>query len=118
MQLQEIFNKVKEHLLKQKTRSCIPWSHGLNCAYKSRDGLQCAIGVLITPESYALYPLEHKSLLNSAVKRALALSGIEVERPEVMQLLVDLAIVHDNRQPEHWEFELEKVRLKHNLSEE
>lgn len=118
MQLQEIYNKVKTHLLKQKSRSCITWSHGLNCAYKSKDGLQCAIGVLITPEAYALYPLEHKSLLNSAVKRALSLSGVPVDNPEVQQLLTDLSFVHDNRQPEHWEFDLEKVRLKHNLNEE
>lgn len=48
MNRQEVFDKVASHLLAQNDRS----SNGMHCQYRGRDGLKCAIGVLIPDEMY------------------------------------------------------------------
>ena len=46
---QEIFDRVVEHLAQQKKRSMYDKD---TCAYRSEDGLKCAIGALIPDEYY------------------------------------------------------------------
>jgi hypothetical protein len=53
MDRQEIFDKVKAHLLEQGCRSVDPPVHGAAwCKYRGPRGLKCAIGALIPDEVY------------------------------------------------------------------
>jgi hypothetical protein len=103
--LQEIFDIVAEHLMKQgmpAVRDDVPdWrkpSGASPCAYRSPDGLRCAVGVFIPDELYTP-DLEGESSLH-----ALAACGLisEDERRDYifhyksrLHLLVKLQLVHD-----------------------
>ena len=85
MNPQEIYNKIKQHLLSQNERSItiVPSIHddeGYDvCAYRSDDGnLKCAVGALITDDAYSK-ELEDKSWYNPVVAKALVESGVKVE---------------------------------------
>lgn len=45
---QEVFDKVKKHLLKQNSKAM----DGDNCVYRSPNGSQCAIGCMIPDDQY------------------------------------------------------------------
>ena len=47
---QEIYNKVRKHLLTQMKQCRAP--HSTQCRYRGDDGLTCAIGCLIPLEAY------------------------------------------------------------------
>ena len=85
MNPQEIYNKIKQHLLSQNERSItrVPSIHDDEehdiCAYRSDDGnLKCAVGALITDDAYSK-ELEYKPWYNPVVAKALVESGVEVE---------------------------------------
>lgn len=56
--LQEIYNTVRDHLLKQNKKSLGNYIVGLDdnvsngCVYRSYDGLKCAAGCLIPDSKY------------------------------------------------------------------
>lgn len=50
--LQEVFDRVSKHLLKQKVKSVIKGQIKDTCLYRSPDGLKCAAGILIPDEEY------------------------------------------------------------------
>ncbi len=52
MTRQEIYNKVKAHLLTQNQQSMRTFEYGDGCAYRSENGLSCAIGCLIPDDLY------------------------------------------------------------------
>ncbi len=49
---QQVFDKVADHLARQKEQSRItkPTLHGFICAYRGDDGKKCAVGALIPDE--------------------------------------------------------------------
>lgn len=113
MQLQEIFNKVKTHLLSQGKRSIIPWSHGINSAYYGSDGCKCSIGCLIQPEFYSP-ALEGYAVSRDWVIEALESSGIDVKSlPN--RFLWDLQTLHDSTEPCEWEEGLKKIAKNYRL---
>jgi len=100
MNKQEIFDKVKEHLLKQDACS----ETDDDCAYRGKDGLKCAIGILI-PDS-----LYEKSMESSSIKGVLdcypdVKDYIDPDG-ENIELLTDLQVIHDNGYPCEWEEKL------------
>jgi len=46
---QEIYTKVRKHLLTQKERAA---ENGYSCRYRTEEGLTCAVGCLIPEELY------------------------------------------------------------------
>ena len=102
----DVFNYVKEHLLKQNERSVDPWS--LQCQYLSQkeDGkvLMCAIGCLIDNEWYS-EKIENLSASNEDVKRAVACSIPNWTVNDIM--LNELQHIHDEYEPDQWSLKLE-----------
>jgi hypothetical protein len=84
--MQEVFNKVWNHLKAQNAQSidldADPDEEGWKpCMYHNPQGLKCAVGCLITDEAYAKWGdhIEGLGSLNSEVLRALSESGVDVD---------------------------------------
>ena len=116
MNLQGLFDKVAQHLLKQKTKSMQDRAF----AYRGEEGRMCAVGCLIKDEFYRP-SLEGKIILcNGAVQHAVQQSLDGEADSSVMttagtltqqarHLLDDLQIVHDQRLTHHWKEELARL---------
>jgi hypothetical protein len=61
---QVVFDKVAAHLLSQGEKSLRP---GVGCAYKTDDGLKCAVGCLIEPQHYKV-SIEGESIVSPKVQ--------------------------------------------------
>lgn len=106
---QGIFNTVKTHLLTQGVKSI---KESRVCQYRMPDGRKCAAGVLITDEEYSPV-MEGQlfiTLLNSGEWRSL--ERFEPHR----ELINELQSVHDNHTPVEWEYALQCVALKFDLT--
>lgn len=110
MNKQEIFNKVRDHLLSQNARSAV---YGRNL-YRGPDGLMCAIGCLVEDSHYTP-EMERYTPDGLHVMDALIKSGIP---EEVIHsgLLYDLQLLHDTLDPEDWSLELRWIARDHGLS--
>jgi hypothetical protein len=102
---QEIFNKVKKHLLTQARPSLRQTlANAVECAYRGDDGTKCAVGCLITDEAYAMYGAEIEgcsvSVINTLNNRkslmlaALQMSNIPTDSA-TLRFLTALQQVHD-----------------------
>lgn len=87
--LQEIFDKVAIHLIKQNKRSELNGS----CAYRGENGLMCAAGILIPDEEY-------KPKFEKQTWRNLTLTG-EVEN-KFSNEIRRLQIIHDDTYYKNW----------------
>ena|SRR5271166_1739270 len=108
--VQEVFDKVAAHLLTQKQKSTFPKSG--TCAYRGRDGLKCAIGVLINDAVYDA-SIERFDVMRPEIIKALALSGVNVD----VQMLADLQLTHDTYDVCDWRGALRGIAVKHGLSQ-
>lgn len=107
--LQDIFNTVATHLLKQGRRS---EDNTGACLY--RDGPRmCAVGVLIADEHYH-ETLEYQGVATTAVMTSLERSGWPCTE-EAEGLYCKLQCVHDNVMPRNWREELASVAKIYNL---
>ena len=113
----DVFNYVKEHLLKQNERSVDPWS--LQCQYLSQkeDGkvLMCAVGCLIDNEWYS-EKIENLSASNEDVKRAVA--GSIPSWKVNSDMLGELQNIHDEYEPDSWSLRLEYLESYFNEDNE
>lgn len=108
MNMQEVHNKIKAHLLAQGCASVLPSD---TCAYRGAGGRMCAVGCLITDEAYAKrnvspeqmaieeldWPnrLEGQAAYNSEVREALGDSGVFVQNNFEEGLLQKWQGAHD-----------------------
>lgn len=109
--LQELFDRVADHLLKQGERSCVDEvAHGdelpkPQCRYRGPNGLKCAVGALITDEAYSP-DIEGGAANRGDVRDALLASGVRLDNYEedgdVIALLAGVQYVHDGREPDQW----------------
>ena len=106
MDAQEIFDTVRDHLLQQGKKSllsiasCPRPPRYQACAYRSPDGLKCAVGCLISDEEYSPY-MEKKTV------KYLEAVGLMPERLRgEIRLLELLQHIHDFSSPEKWETKL------------
>lgn len=93
--LQEIFDKIASHLIKQNQRSyCDKMS---NCVYRGPNGLKCAAGILIPDEEY-------KPEFEKQTWRNLVSDGFVQNKftSEIRQL----QIIHDTKSCKDWYKEL------------
>ena len=122
MKMLEVFNKVEAHLLAQGEKSMSGYL-GLSdvCAYRGEGGRKCAIGCLIKDEFYHK-DLEglgmwgdklHMRATQKPLEDALTASGITNITNTQAHMLNDLQYLHDTVEPEHWEQEIQKLRVEY-----
>lgn len=110
MTKQETFNVVKEHLLDQNAKSISPITG--HCNYRGKDGMKCAVGVLIKDEHYKTY-LEDNNILDKRVRAALLESGIDAE---CLQMLEDLQTMHDTAYVDSWPNSMHAIAIQHGVT--
>ncbi len=105
--LTQVLDHVRSHLLAQGKRSIRTSGYsprGTVCAYRSPDGLKCAVGCLIHDDDYSLN-LEERSVDNISPE---VFAYVNVN---MRDLLHRLQSVHDLLDPCSWASELEKVKI-------
>ena len=110
MTKQDIFTKVKNHLLTQRARA---FDSRFGCRYRTADQQQsCAVGCLI-PDSLYLSSMEGKGI-NDLIEAHpdLAEHGLSTDN---CNLLYELQGVHDCLPIKEWEDALREVALRHSL---
>lgn len=105
---QQIFNRVVNHLLNQGEKSTRQ-KDGI-CAYRGKNGLQCALGCLIDDKWYSVQ-YEGKSIgqLVSALAGNEAMPGVDLNSEGTVDLLEALQHVHDVIPIGQWRMELARV---------
>lgn len=120
MTKQEVFDRVKAHLLTQNRRSTIhsaAFSSYEKCAYRGTDGLKCAVGCLIEDEFYTP-DMESLGVSTGKIKHAV-MASLKLTSDEYYQLvtiLEDLQEVHDRDVPNNWKDALVNVANLHRLN--
>lgn len=109
MTKQEIYDKVKAHLLTQGKRSTKYGPSGI-CVYRNPDGLKCAVGALIDDEHYRP-DIECLASGHEAVQEALKKSGV-VGNVDLLSALQD---IHDFEEPSDWCAALETLARRRGL---
>lgn len=104
MTAQEIYTKVRKHLLTQMAVSKV--SRGSHCLYRSPEGLSCAVGCLLDDDLAARLDQVSKNGFGDV-------ESIQELLPENLRahvkLLETLQVVHDKWPPESWEERLNAV---------
>lgn len=111
MTLQEIFDKIATHLLKQGAKS--KNTEG-RCMYRGPDGLMCAAGCLIDDVHYR-DTMEGRSVVDRLIETAIK-SSIGAVPPAGCGLLLKLQEAHDGRSPEEWRSALRKIAADFKLN--
>jgi hypothetical protein len=113
----DVFNYVKEHLLKQNEKSVDP--HTLSCYYRAynQEGktLMCAVGCLMDDNNY-MYEFENSSPSDLRVRRAIEGSIINWEYN--VSLLSELQNIHDEYDPDNWSLRFEYLESYFNENNE
>lgn len=116
MNRQEIYNTVKEHLLKQGRKSAETTDDPFTpdaCKYRGPDGTKCAIGVLIPDELYSP-DMEGRGIRRLAQYTDLR-AYLNMLDAATDNLLYDLQTVHDGFAVLDWPKRLERVAIQHGL---
>ena len=106
---QDMFDRVYRHLTTQLEKSLLVGDDGV-CAYRSHNGLRCAVGCLIADEHYSEH-LEGGSADDPEVALAVGLSlglGRDLDSDEAL-LALDLQVIHDTRSPSEWHEALRRL---------
>lgn len=109
--LQEIFDTVAEHLMKQYAVSS---SNG-SCMYRGEDGLMCAIGCLIKDDKYTP-DIEKQGVWCPAIQNVLSASGVVVEDIYLLKLLGKLQAIHDKTPVKYWLNDLSIIAVDEGLN--
>lgn len=107
MTRQEIFTKVKNHLLTQNRRAM----QRLVCRYRTDEGLKCAIGCLI-PDN--LYTAKIEFITVDFLCEGIV-EGFDYLKQFDKSFLRRLQVIHDNVDVENWESELKAFARLENL---
>ena len=116
--LQEIFDRVGNHLLTQNAKS---WDRTdiSSCRYRGDFGRTCAVGCLITDDNYS-EDLEGFAVNSLIVQKAVfdSLPTIVYGKhgPGVLvDFLIKLQAIHDLSEPSEWREELNDLAEPYNL---
>ena len=121
MNLQEAYNTARTHLLAQKERATLdPNEPDVGCAYRSPNGLKCAIGALIPDELYdsiiedrGVYGCRKDHPLEGSRKLWEILN--ELGLSEHIYALHELQRIHDETNPDEWKAELDEFAVSYHL---
>lgn len=111
-ELQLVFDTVAMHMLEQ----CAKSMEGDEPRYHHADGRKCCIGYLIIDSVYRDI-IEGKSIHSEFVRLALKQSGVNIENPNLFQLLVACQDAHDNYDVNAWAARLCEISSKYGLSD-
>ena len=123
MTRQDIFNKVYRHLLKQnkkaakrRTRNQFTGDlHEGDCLYRTKGGLQCAVGCLIDDDNYSPR-LEGHGVGHNTIKHALLRSNKGMRLNTKTRAMLDrLQMIHDEYRPIEWPGKLCTLAKDYNL---
>ena len=116
MNRQKVYDTVKKHLLKQKSRSesfSMVNESSTGCLYRGPNGKKCAIGCLIIDGRYSKN-IEGKGVSNPIVKNALyAWAKPKTENDE--NFLSELQSIHDDCYVNRWQNELKTLAISFGL---
>lgn len=119
MTKQEVFDKVARHLLTQRAKAVSTlYTFSPKCAYRSPDGLSCAIGCLI-PDSLYTSTLEGTPVGGGSgilLLTVLRQANVSVDNYADVSFLSDLQGVHDLCPVEAWKDQLLQVAVRYELS--
>lgn len=107
MTTREILERVRNHLLTQNKKS-VEHNDPLECRYRTKDGLSCAVGCLIKNEFYSP-SLEGKGIGNFAVVLTVECSLETKLTEEQLNILWKLQRLHDSADVECWKSELDEI---------
>ena len=133
--LQQIFDAVATHLLKQNRQA----KDGLSCCYRGIENTKCAVGCLIDDANYhpdmegytvedITYLLQEYGANVNGVEipadyhsshmlfNALLANKVNCEAPGVLALLDSLQGCHDSYPPSQWEVELQSIANSNGLT--
>ena len=105
MDNQEVYDKVKAHLLSQNRKSLD--ANG-ECSYRGDNGAMCAVGVLIPDDMYHA-SMEGNSCTSGNLSEALVYLGIDQFFAKELQRL------HDNVSIDIWPTALERIAESYSL---
>ncbi len=113
---QQIFDKVAVHLLTQKKKSVrtkdMPSYDGpsrTSCAYRTPEGLMCAVGCLITDEEYK----------NNGEEISARVLARKIQRLSTEQeFLATIQYLHDDNKPSKWINKLSILATAHGLNKD
>ena len=110
-ELQEVFDKVATHLLKQGSRS----EGQVSRAYRGDDGKMCAVGCLLKDGQYSP-GLEGRHSRHELVQAALKGSGVNLT--QTMQcMLQELQSCHDHAPISKWPETLRSIAARYSLDD-
>lgn len=116
--LQWIYERVRDHLLKQGVRSFKennePGDVASGCLYRGPNNTACAAGCLIADPHYSV-GLEGWPVLNGVVEEALVLS-IGSDAQLYIKEIRALQQIHDDKEPDVWQHELEQFAMTRGLN--
>jgi hypothetical protein len=114
MNKQEVFNKVRDHMLKQNARSTNVYNR---CQYRGDNGLMCAAGCLILDEMYRpdMDAGELELSWGSVCNRYPKLRDSISTDSNVHSLISNLQGVHDNILVHNWPEALKNMAIGHGL---
>jgi len=105
---QSLFNKVSKHLLTQNKRSKLTKDL---CAYKSKNGLECAAGCLIPIK---LYSMEFEGKIWDDIIR-MEPKLKKMFSCEQHAIIDSLQYIHDSYLPSEWKSELKDCAYENKL---
>ena len=105
MNMQEVYFKVRNHLLTQGRRAKIYDQ----CRYRAPNGDKCAIGCLIPDDKYDPSMEGHLISCSPLIQDAIGASEDHID------FLTDLQRVHDFSNPSEWNERLQAVALRYKL---
>lgn len=111
---QQVFDKVANHLLKQMKKSEIRTrGNDSQCAYRSREGLACAAGCLISDEEYDLSFDASENMQGGITWDWLV--DQKIVAPDHKYLIEMLQLLHDRNDPDNWRHCLVGLAAEFNL---
>lgn len=124
--MQDAFNTVRDHLLKQMANSVNATDYGLtNCMYRRDDGLKCAVGCLIPDDKYA--PEMEGNLADLIMLHRVALPMkytmwmpydlSALIKSRMYSVLYRLQLLHDESETEYWENHLFNLSVELGLDD-
>lgn len=113
MTRQKIYNKVRDHLLKQNAKS----RRGSGCAYRGDNGRMCAVGCLISNAKYSprMEGTRVGALYSPHAKAVYGFAPLSRPSESTCSLLMSLQDVHDHSHPPQWPEKLRSVALAYGL---
>jgi len=110
-ELQQIYDTVSAHMLKQRKKAIITSGKGQICVYRTASGLKCAAGCLVPDD---IYNEAMEEMMWRHIVRDYPLPD-HLKQHEAIELVLRLQRLHDKTEPEEWELGLREIAKQWDL---